>query len=348
MFQLFTIGALVIVLTYCTIGLQGRANSTILLYLGMLSLAITSGLLTFPRMLHPLTSPEQTSQRPADPEWTFEINRPNRSDEMQIQEEFISIVSHELRTPLTAIQGALELLDSGLVDPSSNRGQQVIKIAVKGADRLSRLVNDMLDLDGLDSGRLRLDKQICNTLEIATTAVEQMQTIAAAQAVQLTVAVAGIPIEADHDRLLQVLTNLLSNAIKFSPPDSEVWVTATLLNSTESQRIRKSGSASPASAHVLFSVKDKGRGIPADKLETIFERFNQVDASNSRQKGGTGLGLAICRSIVQQHGGRIWAESILGEGSTFYWMLPQFQPRSSLLPGPPSQEGLEQPAVRGQ
>jgi signal transduction histidine kinase len=105
---------------------------------------------------------------------------------------------------------------------------------------------------------------------------------------------------------VQALTNLLSNAIKFSQPSSTVWLTVESLSSSE----------------VLFRVRDRGQGIPTDKLESIFERFHQVDSSDSRKKGGTGLGLAICRKIIEQHGGKIWAESILGKGSTFSFTLP--------------------------
>jgi signal transduction histidine kinase len=114
------------------------------------------------------------------------------------------------------------------------------------------------------------------------------------------------------DRIIQVFTNLLSNAIRFSDVDSCIWFDATLHHS----------SLSRSCLEVLITLQDQGRGIPTDKLETIFGRFQQVDASDSRQKGGTGLGLAICRSIVQQHGGHIWAESQLGQGSTFFVRLP--------------------------
>jgi signal transduction histidine kinase len=110
---------------------------------------------------------------------------------------------------------------------------------------------------------------------------------------------------ADPDRIVQILTNLLSNAIKFSPSGNTVWLMA--------QR---------QSEHILFTVKDQGRGIPADKLDSVFERFQQVDSSDSRHHEGTGLGLAICRSIVEQHDGKIWVESVLGEGSTFYFTIP--------------------------
>ena len=110
----------------------------------------------------------------------------------------------------------------------------------------------------------------------------------------------------DHERIVQALTNLISNAIKFSATGSRVVITSESKNH-----------------NVIFAVKDQGRGIPTDKLESIFERFQQVDASDSRKKGGTGLGLAICRHIVEQHQGEIWVESVYGQGSTFYFSLPQ-------------------------
>ena len=116
-------------------------------------------------------------------------------------------------------------------------------------------------------------------------------------------------IRVDPGRIVQALVNLLGNAIKFSPRGGHIEFAA-----------ERNGS------NVVFSVKDEGRGIPRDKLETIFERFQQVDASDAREKGGTGLGLAICRSIVQQHGGRVWAESEPGAGSTFYVQLPTAEP----------------------
>jgi len=120
----------------------------------------------------------------------------------------------------------------------------------------------------------------------------------------------------DADRLIQTLTNLISNAVKFSPPDSRVHVSCWLRD-----------------AQVRFEVSDEGRGIPAENLESIFGRFAQVDASDSREKGGTGLGLAICRSIVEQHGGRIWAQSEPGQGATFSFVLPAPGTGSPVQPG---------------
>ncbi|MFB2898521.1 PAS domain S-box protein [Aerosakkonemataceae cyanobacterium BLCC-F50] len=219
--------------------------------------------------------------------------------------EFVSIVSHELRTPLTSMQAALNLLSENIVDPSSETGQSVIQIAAEGVERLVRLVNDILDLERLESGKIRLEKSCCNTAQVVKKAIDQMQELANQSGIKLSTTIESCPIYADCDRLLQVLINLLSNAIKFSANGSTVWLKIEIMQN-----------------QLKFSIKDQGRGIPADKLETIFERFHQIDASDSREKGGTGLGLAICRSIVQQHGGEIWVESILGEGSTFYFTLP--------------------------
>src|SRR5262249_7091440 len=137
---------------------------------------------------------------------------------------------------------------------------------------------------------------------------DEMGGLAEKAGVPLVVEAQPLPLWVDPDRVVQTLTNLLSNAVKFSPPRTTVWV-----------RVGLSGK------EAVFAVRDQGRGVPAEKLESIFERFQQVDASDSRQKGGTGLGLAICRSIVQQHGGRIWVESRPGEGSTFSFTLPAWQ-----------------------
>ena len=138
----------------------------------------------------------------------------------------------------------------------------------------------------------------------------------------VTLVTAPVPacLWADPDRIMQILTNLVSNAIKFSSEGGTVELTAHLQGE-----------------QILFRVRDQGRGIPADKLETIFERFEQVDTSDSRAKGGTGLGLAICRSIAQQHDGRIWTESILGEGSIFFLTLPTLQEERPEPPDEPAE-----------
>ena len=223
-----------------------------------------------------------------------------------MKDEFISTVSHELRTPLTSIRGALGLLQAGMLGKVTDKASNLLRIAVANSDRLVRLINDILDLERMQSGRAPLAFRAVALDELARQAIEAMQPMADAGRVHLLCdVIAPAAVEADSDRILQVLTNLLSNAVKFSPPQSIVRV-----------------SISRSSDGVTLSVVDQGRGVPADKLESIFDRFQQVDASDSRQKGGTGLGLAICRTIVQQHGGRIWAEQNGTQGTIFRVFLP--------------------------
>jgi len=244
----------------------------------------------------------------------------------RMKAEFISIVSHELRTPLTSISGALELLSTGLIQPNSERGQETIAIAATEADRLTRLVNDILDLERLESGKVRLEYRAWNLAELMRRAVDFMQFTANQAAIRLFVEPLSMTLHIDGDRILQVLTNLLSNAIKFSPNGSTVELTARICGIEAAQEQTPSVSSISSTIaslpYLLITVRDQGRGIPTNKLESIFERFQQVDASDSRKKGGTGLGLAICRNIVQQHGGNIWVESTVERGSQFHFTLP--------------------------
>jgi PAS domain S-box-containing protein len=233
----------------------------------------------------------------------------------RLKDEFISTVSHELRTPLTSIRGALGLLSSGMLGEMSEKATTLLRIALNNSDRLVRLINDILDLERIQSGKEPLAFRKVQLAQIVRQAIDGMAPVADEAGVQLIHDTTQIEIGADPDRLLQVMTNLLSNAVKFSPP-----------NSTISVMLR------PGTSGVTLSVIDQGRGIPADKLEAIFGRFQQVDASDSRQKGGSGLGLAICRTIVQQHSGRIWAERNPVRGSTFRVFLPYQPPPADSAP----------------
>ncbi len=245
------------------------------------------------------------------------------------KDEFTSIVSHELRTPLTSIRGSLGLLASGVVGPLPEKGQRMVEIAVQNTDRLVRLVNDILDIERIESGTIDMRPTVCEARELIARATEALAPVAAAAKVILVCeAEAADPLRlvADPDRVIQTLTNLISNAVKFSPAGGRVRVSCSLRD-----------------AEVLFQVSDQGRGIPARHLESIFERFHQVDASDSRQEGGTGLGLAISRSIVEQHGGRIWAESAPGEGALFSFVLPA--PDLAQDQSPPEPAGSDGPTV---
>jgi signal transduction histidine kinase/DNA-binding response OmpR family regulator len=245
-----------------------------------------------------------------------------------LKDEFVSIVSHELRTPLTSIRGSLGLLAGGALSTSPAKAARMLQIALENTDRLVRLINDILDIQRIESGRVELERRACDAGELVQQAADTM--LAPATQAGVTLLVSGAPgaLWADPDRVLQTLTNLLSNAIKFSEPGGNVWV-----------------EYEAGDGEVLFTVRDQGRGIPSAKLERVFERFEQVDSSDAREKGGTGLGLAICRSIVEQHGGHIWAQSAPGKGSTFRFTLPAAA-ATPAEPAEPAPSGVSAPPQR--
>lgn len=228
------------------------------------------------------------------------------TERKRLENEFISLVSHELRTPMTSTIGALDLLNSGQLGTLSDRGKQILKVAIRNTERLIRLVNDILDLERMKSGKIAIEPVQCELQPLLIHAMETMQAMAEKAQVQLLLESCPVSIRLDPDRILQTLTNLLSNGIKFTEPGGKIKLKAKV----DGDRC-------------LITVQDSGRGIPEDKLHSIFERFQQVDASDSRSRGGTGLGLAICRHIIERHNGRIWVESVAGKGSTFYVSLPR-------------------------
>jgi len=239
-----------------------------------------------------------------------------RREMERMKSEFVSMVSHELRTPLASIHGSLALLASGLLGSPNDKGERMLEIAVSNTDRLLRLINDILDLEKFDYGKIQISRRTCDAGELIGQAGAEMRVMAQKHEIELKLSESDAMILADADRMVQCLTNLLSNAIKFSNPGGVVNVSARAMGSD-----------------LRFEVSDRGRGIPANMQESIFERFHQVDASDSRKKGGTGLGLAICRTIVQQHGGKIWVESNVGEGSTFFFTIPLAPPRTTASAG---------------
>jgi PAS domain S-box-containing protein len=235
----------------------------------------------------------------------------------KLKDEFIAIVSHELRTPLTSMQGSLGLLAMGIMDSEPAQMKRMIEIASLETERLVRMVDDILDLEKLEADTHLLEQKWCDASALIQNAIDVMSNSAESATVQLELNCPSVEIWVAPDRIIQVFTNLLSNAIKFSPAGGIVSIEATVIEQVICPAL------STTFEQVNITVRDRGRGIPADKLETIFNRFQQVDASDSRDKGGTGLGLAICKSIVEQHHGSIWVESIWGQGSTFFLSLPQ-------------------------
>ncbi len=223
----------------------------------------------------------------------------------RLKDEFVAVVSHELRTPLTSVRGALGLLVGGVVGELSPEVTRLVRIAATNTDRLSRLINDILDVEHLDSGKAVLEREAVDIADLVGETVAEMRLVGDQHGVTIRNECDRVMVNADPDRVEQVLVNLLGNAIKFSAPGDQVVVTA----------VADDGVA-------RIDVIDRGRGIPEELRRNIFNRFEQVDSSDSREKGGVGLGLAISEGIVRQHGGRIWVESSVGMGSTFSFTLP--------------------------
>ncbi|MCW2762357.1 MAG: sensor signal transduction histidine kinase [Marmoricola sp.] len=229
-----------------------------------------------------------------------------------MKQEFVSAVSHELRTPLTAIRGSLEMLADGEAGELPEIAKQIVAMADRGTTRLTRLVNDIIDVERLEAGSFSVHPSAQEVAPLVEMTVASLQGLAEQAHVRLVVGAVSGRALCDADRVVQALVNLVGNALKFTPPGGEVHISTT----TDDHE-------------VTFAVRDEGRGIPAKDLESIFERFHQVDAADSQEMGGNGLGLTITKSIVERHGGRIWVASEPQVGSTFWFTLPLATP----LPG---------------
>lgn len=228
--------------------------------------------------------------------------------------EFYSMVSHELRTPLTSIRASLGLMQGGVAGELSEMSKQLVDIGREECDRLIRLINDILDIRKIEAGKMELKLQEVQPSHLVQIAVEGMKSVADEVGIALSApsAAKGL-VTCDEDRILQVLTNLISNAIKFSPPGRSVSINTEWVDSE----------------WLRFSVVDRGSGIPNDHVPKLFQKFQQLDQSDTRSKGGTGLGLAICKAIVDEHHGKIGVQTILGQGSTFFFELPREQPEKN-------------------
>jgi signal transduction histidine kinase/DNA-binding response OmpR family regulator len=232
----------------------------------------------------------------------------------KVKSEFLSTVSHELRTPLTAIAGSIGLISGGALGKMPEPIQQMLHIAQKNSQRLTYLINDLLDMEKLMAGKLHFDLQVQDIMPLIESALVENQSYAQQHQVSyvLTQRVEGMTVDVDAQRLQQVLANLLSNAAKFSPEGAQVEVAV----SYDGHRVR-------------VDVIDHGDGIPLEFQDRIFQKFSQADASDTRQKGGTGLGLAITRELVERMGGRVGFESTPGQGTCFHFDLPAWSEEMS-------------------
>jgi signal transduction histidine kinase len=221
------------------------------------------------------------------------------------RDDFLGIVSHDLRNMLNVVASSAALIAQEVshANPVETVGRDVQRIQ-RSVARMNRLIGDLVDVASIEAGRLAVTLEVRDVGQVVTEAVESFRAQAAASGISLVEEVASPALAAafDHERILQVLVNLLGNALKFTPADGEVIVRVACIED-----------------EIRFAVSDNGVGIPTDSLETVFERFRQVNANDRR---GVGLGLYIAKCIVQGHGGRIWAESKPGEGSTFCFTLP--------------------------
>ncbi|TAK15421.1 MAG: hybrid sensor histidine kinase/response regulator [Acidobacteria bacterium] len=237
----------------------------------------------------------------------------------RMKSEFVSVVSHELRTPLTSVRGALQIV---LDDPPAFRDpdhEPLLQIALKNCERLIRIINDILDVSKIEAGQVQLKLVPCDAADIVRSSLEVSGEMARAAGVRIVVEAPERPalIRVDPDRFAQVLTNLVSNAIKFSPAGGVVTVTTHL-----GQR------------GVSISVRDHGPGIAVSDIPRLFSKFKQLDSSATRARGGSGLGLAIAKALIEEHGGTISVESVVGQGSVFTLQVPYAESLERAPTGP--------------
>lgn len=225
----------------------------------------------------------------------------------RMKSDFFATMSHELRTPLTSIKEGTGLLLDGVGGETTEKQRKLLAILAEESNRLIGLVNSLLDFSKMEAGMMSYEFEMAHVDPLMRRAISEMTPLVEAKQIQLqTVIETQLPaVRLDPERILQVLRNLIGNAVKFTPRGGQVEVVAR-----------------PVNGKLEISVKDSGPGIPTENLSGIFEKFNQGDRKNFLTRQGTGLGLAIAKSIIKSHGGEIWAESQLGQGSRFVFVLP--------------------------
>lgn len=243
-------------------------------------------------------------------EKNVQLERANRELKKldQLKSDFISSVSHDIRIPLNSVRESVALILDGVVKTEEEKGKRVLEIAKRNIDRLSVMINDLLDFSKLEAGKMRLHVELHDIQILVDDVLSSLKPLADKKQIRFEFKpAASIPkIRCDAERVIQVLTNLVGNAVKFTPEKGTVAVT---VETTPGKQIK-------------IMVRDTGIGIAKEDLKRIFERFEQVQGVSSGEMKGTGLGLAICKELVKLHGGEIWAESEPNQGSRFIVLLP--------------------------
>jgi PAS domain S-box-containing protein len=236
----------------------------------------------------------------------------------KMKSDFVSNVSHELRTPLTSIKGSVDNMLDGLTGSLNEKQIRYLARIKSNSDRLSRLINDLLDLSKIEAGRIDVRPTTLLMNALAEEIAEHLKPLGAEKRIRIEVAAPDprVTVWADRDKITQVLTNLIGNAVKFTPHDGKITV-AILRNGNE---------------WVQISVADTGPGIVPEEADKIFTKFYQITDMDKQRPKGSGLGLAISKALVEMHGGKIWVESELGRGSTFSFTLPAQPPLKIELP----------------
>ncbi|OGH96750.1 MAG: hypothetical protein A2039_09475 [Candidatus Melainabacteria bacterium GWA2_34_9] len=254
----------------------------------------------------------------------------------KLKSEFISIVSHELRTPLTSIKNSLEMMLSGRMGEITNIQDNFLNLAKRNVDRLAGIINDLLDLSKIEAGKMEYRFEPLNILEPVKFVMSTFENLADKKHIQLFINSSKdeFNIYGDSNRIEQILTNLVSNAIKFTPNNGKVAVNIEKTNAdsidttlffNDSSLIDSNGELNFGQDYVKITIEDTGIGIKTEDIPKVFDKFQQIESSLSREVGGTGLGLPIAMQLIEAHKGKIWLESEFEKGSKFSFIIPLFQ-----------------------
>jgi signal transduction histidine kinase len=228
-----------------------------------------------------------------------------------MKDSFLNMVSHDLRTPMTAIKAYTSIMRENIGKLNQQSQEKYLDIIIKQGDRLTRLINNLLDIQRFEAGKMEMDFELLDMREIAIESVDAFMALAQEKNIKLEKSIPSnrIIISGHRDRLSQVMSNLLSNAVKFTPENGRIMVSVKIITEDDKGAAR-------------VTVSDNGPGIPVDKQDRLFQKFHQVHEEERHKEQGTGLGLALVRQIVEYHNGRVGVTSEPGKGSNFYFLLP--------------------------